>query len=306
LHTAFIINPAAGGEAVRARLPDITEALRGSFVAAPSVFVTGASGEACDLARSAASDHDVVVAVGGDGTVSEVARGIVEARTRAALGIVPVGTGNDLSNALGIPSDIAFCLALVRSGRSRPLDCGTVRVLEGGKELHSMFVNVLGAGLDAEIAASVQTRKPLPGLPGYVLAALRELARWRSVPVQVSATTADSSERGWSGSCVVVTVGNGPRSGGGFRLTPGAHVGDGKFDVCVVEETSRLRLATLLPRALVGRHVHAPEVTIWHATSLSLTSSRSIAVHADGEVLSRCATSLDVTIVPGAIRVIAP
>ena len=304
--TAFIINPAAGGGRVGRRLHDITRAVRDDGSSSRSILVTQGTGHARELAREVAAAHATVVAVGGDGTVSEVARGLVDSDSDARLGIIPLGTGNDLAHALRIPRGFKAAVAVLGQGSVLKIDYGKIRIVDGNGERESVFVNAVGAGLDAEIAGAVQGHKALPGYVGYGLAALRTVADWRSVPVRLSAIGADGVGRTWAGRCVLVTVGNGPRSGGGFHLTPDAVVSDGRLDVCIVKEASRRRVIAMLPLALTGRHVGAREVLTWRVVELEMEASETIAVHADGELLAQQAESVRISIVPEGMRVVAP
>ena len=299
MRLAFILNPAAGNGRARRLAPRLLAAAPGATVH-PTTGPRHAEALARELARSA----DRVCAVGGDGTVHEVAAGL--AGGAVPLGIVPFGTGNDLATTLGIPSTLEDAVALCASGAARPIDVLRLAWTDAdGQAGERLAVNAVGAGFDAASAAAAPRYKRLGGVAAYVVAVLQTLGDWRrpdrGVRVDVDGALA------YEGPLFLLSVGNGPCVGGGFRLTPGAAVDDGRLDVCVVAHARTPRVLRLLPTALRGGHVGQPEVTMGAGQTVTLrTSGRPVPVHADGEVVSLGVGTLQTSVWAGALHVVQP
>ena len=328
---AFILNPAAqNGRAGRHRA-----GLEAALRSAGLDYVlreTEAPGHAAVLAREAAADAEVVVAVGGDGTIQEVACGVYG--TGATLGVLPLGTGNDFAHAVGMPDDLGAAVRALLQAPLRDVDLGRVEWTEHGAPeavQRSVFANCLGVGFDALVARNAQRFKFLGGRAAYHAAVFRTLWSWRQPAVEIAVgmeeETPDDGPRTTDGGAPVagvasavrrppsvvhdgrfllVEIGNGFSVGGGFLLTPEARVDDGLLDVCVIAHASVPRVVRLLPTAFTGAHVHAPEVTMHRGRRVTLRSAAPLPVQADGEVLTADARTLDVAVLPGALRVLAP
>lgn len=264
--------------------------------------LTKAPGDAEALAREAALAGRDVVAVGGDGTVHEVANGILSAATGAgavvALGIVPAGNGNDYGcRTLGLPRNPERALALALAGAPVAMDAGIVN----GR----YFVNSLGVGIDANIAAAAERLKRVPLLRGqalYYAASLSELIFHYDRCPQL--TLAADGEPPSSRAYALAAVSIGPTYGGGFQINPGADPRDGLFDLCTIVKPSQLRALRLLPLVEKGRHIAEPEVTRRRVRGIEMEARAPIYAHLDGEVIS--AARFEVRILPGALRVRQP
>jgi diacylglycerol kinase (ATP) len=245
---AVVANPAAGrGRGGRALATVQTlAAARGVPL---EVWATTRPGEAADLAAEAAADGaSVVVALGGDGTVRDVAEGLLRAASGPALGVIPVGTGNDLARTLGLPRDPAAAFDLAVGEREQPLDAWLWN--------QTPFVNVAGVGLDAAVAEVVNSRfRRLRGPLPYIAGMLAVLPRFRPFPLEVR-----GPEGEWSGRAWLAAFGNGACYGGGMRIAPAARTDDGLLSVVVVGEVSRLELLRQFPRIFAGTHVSHPRV----------------------------------------------
>jgi YegS/Rv2252/BmrU family lipid kinase len=303
---AAILNPAAHQGRAGRQERALAAAFRGAGLDV-RFYPTQAPGHAAELARTAAGEADAVLAVGGDGTLHEVVRGLLAGPRVVPLGVVPLGTGNDFAGTIGMPGDIGGAVRALARAVPEPLDYGLIRWGETGLVHECPFINVAGVGFDAQVALDADAFKKLPGVLGYLLATLRALRRWNSPSVRISRGTA--SEPGplcYEGPCLFVSVGNGPRAGGGFRLNPQASVSDGLLDACIVEAAPIHRILWLLPATLWGGHTGAPEVHMHRLASLTLTSTEPLPLHADGEVLSRRAHHVEVRVVPRGLPVLVP
>ncbi len=290
MDAVFIVNPSAG----RGRGATLSRSLPAEIAARglrARVVRSAAPKDAIRLAREAAAEAPLVVAVGGDGTASEVAQGI--AGTGAALALIPVGSGNDLALALGIPRDVSAALDVAAGESSRRIDLGR---FEDG-----WFANSLGLGFEAQVTIESRRVRRLRGFSIYLLALAKALRRLRCADLVVNA-----DGRRIAGRQLLVCIGNGPRVGGGFLLTPQADPADGWFDVCIVSALGRREILTTLPRALNGSHLDHPSVTMFRARSLEIESAEGFPFHADGEVIDLSRKKLRVELHPAALEVRAP
>ncbi|MGN6743734.1 MAG: diacylglycerol/lipid kinase family protein [Amnibacterium sp.] len=241
---------------------------------------------------------DAVVVVGGDGMVHLAVNAI--ARSGVPLGILPAGTGNDVSRHLGLPVDdpgaaVDRLLAVLASGRIRTLDA--VRTSTG-----RWFAGMLSAGFDAAVNERANRMRHPRGRARYVVAVLLELARLTPHRYRI---TIDRDSR--QVDAVLVTVGNTSSIGGGMRLTPDAQADDGLLDVLVATPLSRLNLVRLLPKVFTGEHVHDEHVSIERGRVVTIDVADRRApvpvVYADGERMGGLPVTLE--IVPGILRLLA-
>ena len=291
-----IVNPTAGGGRAARLVPWLRERLARRPDA--RLVVTRRAGEAEELAGEAsAAGVDRVVAVGGDGTVQEVANGVVEGGGAATVGIVPVGSGNDLARSLGLPRDpaAAWTVAIGRGERAVDLLLAT-----GGDGRRRWFGSAGGIGFDAQVAAAMATRAGWQrGQVGYLLTTLAELRRFSNRRVEITLDGATLSRQ-----VLFVAIANGEYYGGGMRIAPGAAVDDGRFDLCVVGDVSRLTALRQLANLYRGTHVDHPQVDMHRGSSVAIDGDAATLVHLDGEPFGTL--PLRVELHPGRITVAAP
>lgn len=296
----FIYNPAADrGRAGRrvAELRALTDTDGATWVA------TARPGHATELAARAGADGGAtVVAVGGDGTVHEVVNGLmqVDAARRPAMGVVPLGSGNDFAFGAGVPADAEQALRRVLQGGRRRVDVASVTDGQGRREY---WDNSLGIGFDA--AVNIQSRRihRLHGFAMYLTATLRSILSNFDSPHM--SLTVDG--RTWEQPVLMLTLGNGPREGGGFRTTPAARMDDGKLDYVVIDPVSRLTMLRVLPTVMQGTHGRFPFVRLGTFTRLHLRADRALPVHSDGELFAPYEADvreLTVAVEPGAIELV--
>ncbi|GAB7189588.1 hypothetical protein NUM3379_02940 [Kineococcus sp. NUM-3379] len=299
--TGLIVNPAAGRGAGGTAGARTLAALR--RLGHEVLDLSGPDLAACaERARAAAGDLAALVVVGGDGVVHAGVQGV--AGTGTPLGIVPAGTGNDIARGLGVPAGdpagaVAQLAAALAEGRSRPLDA--VHVHAGLRE--GWYASVLGAGVDALAAARANRWSWPRGGSRYTLAAARELAVLRPLPLVLGL---DGERR--EVEVVLVAVANLPFYGGGVEVAPGADPTDGLLDVVVVDAMPRAAAFRLMPRVLAGRHLDHPAVHVHRARQVELAPTGRAGTplpvpHADGEPAP--ALPLTCTAVAGALRVLA-
>lgn len=261
-------------------------------------------GHATDLALAAAeAGHDTVVALGGDGTVHEVVNGLMQCEPshRPRLGVVPIGSGNDFSAGIGIARDPFTAIQrLYKNEQEKSIDLGRIRDASGREDY---FCNVLGIGFDAAI--NIQSRRItwLHGFPMYLVSTLLTIMRKFEKPL----LQIDLDGRKFSGRYLMLTIGNGTREGGGFRVTPDARMDDGELDYLLVDAISRPRMIRLIPEVMNGTHGRFPEAHLGRMRSLHLTSDMALPIQSDGEMFAPYQADvreIDIDICPQAIRVL--
>jgi len=286
----LVLNPAAGGGRAGRRRAGISEVLEAGGVR-PFWHVTRGTGDAYEIVRGL-PDGAPAVAVGGDGTVHEVAAAC--AGTGRAMGILPVGTGNDYVKALGIGGDLRRALGVLLDGRVRVVDAGEVNGVS--------FNNGLGIGFDAEVAEGVAVAPSYLGGPGrYAWSVGRLLWGFRCH----GATLRLDGGRTVEAKTILVAVALGTTYGSMFRLAPGALLDDGLFEVVWSEEVSRTEVLSLIPSALWGTLTDQKKVHVARAREVEVEMSEPVPAHVDGEVLSPT-TQFRARVLPGALRVIGP
>jgi YegS/Rv2252/BmrU family lipid kinase len=276
-----ILNPWADrGRALRLKEPICTWARPLGGI---EVEVTRAAGHAQRLARQASDEgYDVIAAAGGDGTVHEVANGLLAAGAAQppALGIIPIGSGNDYAYGLGLAGSPQIALQRLYTGKPRRVD---VASLEDDHGRSRYVCNGVGIGFDAAVAIESLKITRIYGFPMYVLAALRTiLFRYQSPQFQLRFDEERVAQR-----ALLLAVGVGPRVGGGFRLTPEATFDDAMIDSCLVNPVSRLTMLVMLLRVMRGSHVTSRHVTMRRGHTLELASSQPLPIHIDGEIFAR-------------------
>lgn len=296
----IILNPMARygtGRQLRPRIERDLERLGLGF----DVVETEGPGHAVELARAAAAAGITrIVAAGGDGTVHEVANGIVAASGHGiAMGLIPIGTGNDFVKMFpSVRSRAAAMRSLARDDTGL-VDVGIAR-WDGGTEY---FINAMGTGIDVEVVRQMRRSRYLPGGVIYLNALVRALMRYRPLHVEVQVDDHDVSRR-----IMNLAVCNGPSIGGSFRICPDAHPADGALDVCVVAEMPLLRNARLVPRVIRGTHTDQEGVTMLRGTRihLRLADGGALPFQLDGELreVHDGAAGIVVSLAPARLSVI--
>ena len=292
MNACLIANPAAGSGRGARRLPAVREAL--AAVGIQDVRLTRSAGHERELAAQAAAEGiDTIIALGGDGTWGNVARGILDSGRDARLVPIAAGTGNDFPHALGLPAHDPVAMARIAAGAS------SVRV-DVGWANDIAFLNVAGLGLETEVLQSMRGRKGLGGQLAYVAAALPVLRSYRGL--RASIQYGDDASRTMQTWCAIV-VSNGPRFGGGFRVAPGATVTDGQLDLISVVDAPPMRRLQLFVRARLGTHIGQPEVERRPVATVAMFFDEAPLLDADGELHELRSTELRIRIQPGEIRV---
>ncbi|HEY6330961.1 MAG TPA: diacylglycerol kinase family protein [Blastocatellia bacterium] len=273
--------------------------------------ITEVPGQATAAARQALLEGiPQIVAVGGDGTLSEVVNGYLDQDGRpvnpdARLGLLPSGTGSDFKKTLGIENLRAGLEAVARD-KTRSLDVGRVTYTTGqGAKVSRFFINMVNLGLGGDVSAFVnEWRDHLPkwvgGQARFSLAALFALRRYQTTGVNITIDPQSHSARSIHAASNLIVVGNGRFAGGGMLLAPNARPDDGLFDVVITDGAGRLDVVRELPRIRRGGYIKNPKVSGVRARSVLIESERPMPLDIDGE--SEGFTPVGMTVLPCVIR----
>lgn len=292
MKTFFIFNPQSGRN--RGRL-GLANAIR-DYISARSLdaefAMTDGPGHAIELARgAAAAGAEVVVAVGGDGTMNEVAQGVLH--SPAALALVPCGSGNGLALHLGVPLAPLGALALATGVGGR------VVAVDSGEANGRPFFNAMGLGLDAEVSHRFN-RLTRRGLPAYARVALGVWRDWR--PLRCTIHTAGRSE---TLEVMLVAVANSDQYGNNARIAPGARVDDGRLELVAIRPVGLFGSLALVPRLFLGSLDRSPHVLRLSAARFTIDRVAPGLVHTDGET-HQAGPRIEVAVRPRSLRIVVP
>ena len=243
---------------------------------------------ATELARQAALEgYDLVVAMGGDGTVHEVINGLMQvpAEKRPVLGVVPLGSGNDFAHAIGIPPQADHALSQALEGKPSPVDI--IRMTDENGRVEYID-NTVGIGFDAVV--TIRSHK-LPIVRGFLmyLTAVIQTILLNHDPALMKI---ESDGEQWQEEALMLTLCNGPREGGGFIIAPDAKMTDGIINFALVKKCGRLMMFRLLPEFMKGTHMGFPQIKMGTCKSLSVRTDRPMYIHADGEIFTSFGSNL--------------
>jgi diacylglycerol kinase (ATP) len=244
---------------------------------------------------------ELLVAVGGDGTVNEVANGLVGAE-RAELAVIPRGTGGDFVRTFGISSKLEDAVRVALGGRTRTIDLGHAGYdTWTGPPGDAYFANIASAGMSGAVAKRTNeaSSAPLGGKAAYLWSTLAVFARWRNTEIRV---TVDGETR--SGPMFDVIVANCRYLAGGMKITPEAEPDDGLFDVLLIGDISKLDLALTMPKIYRGTHLPHPKAELLRGASVVVEADTPLPVELDGEQPGTTPVRFDV--VPQALRLRVP
>jgi diacylglycerol kinase (ATP) len=286
----LIANPAAGRGRSREAVLQVVELFKSRGVEF-DLEHTQKPGDAAGIARRACGVFDVIVIIGGDGTINETIPGMLFSRT--PLGIVPAGSGNDFIKSVGIPNNIKKAVDVVLKGSAGLIDVGKINT--------TYFANGVGIGFDAAVnRASYTINHSKRGLILYFCAMLKTLGKFDAVTLTITMNNETFRQ-----SAFLLTVGNGTTVGGGFKLTPHAKIDDGLLDVTIVKPLPLPVLLWHLPKVFLGTIDQVKKyATLYRTTRLTVEASGPAPVHVDGEIYPDAETRFEIEVVPKALTVI--
>ncbi|HVT60947.1 MAG TPA: diacylglycerol kinase family protein [Thermoanaerobaculia bacterium] len=285
----FLLNPAAGRGAAAAHLHELR---RFASRLGAGLVVSRSGADVTEQARRAAADGvERLLVAGGDGTMHQAAQGL--AGSECALGVVPLGTGNDLAGTLGVPAKTSEAVERALAGGVRRIDLARVG--------ETWCVGYAGVGFDSEVTRFANQVRRLRGPLVYVYAVLHTLATFKAPAIEV-----DYDGGRFTGRAMFVVAANLPRFGGGMRIAPAARIDDGLLDLVIVRELSRAALLAVFPKVYSGKHVGHPAVTLVRTRRARITLDRPMTMYGGGEPVTPMAAgeAATVEVVPGALAVV--
>ena len=252
------------------------------------MVTTERPGQATEFALEACDMHaDTVLAIGGDGTALEVARGIIG--QDIALGIIPAGTGNDFVKALGVPLSPVDALEYILSHPAQSTDAGEIN--------GEVFLNEIGTGFDVSVLDyAAKAKKTFRGILPYLYGVIMTMFRFHSI----SLTYAINGGENIITDAFVVSAANGVKIGGGIPIAPQAKVDDGKLDVTIVGKIKKTKLISRLIGLMQGKILSFPETKYYRAESITFTVPE-MRVNIDGEIVRE--KTVTARVLPGALKI---
>jgi YegS/Rv2252/BmrU family lipid kinase len=307
-----IANPKSAGGSTRQRWSEIASDLRTHF--GPfSVAFTRAPGHGIELARrSAENGRKFIIACGGDGTINEIANGILTSGKNVELGIFPSGTGGDFRRTIGMPSETREAARALRDGETKSIDVGKVTFIDhDDQEAERYFLNITSFGLAASIIERVKGTTSLSWLPldnvrgraSFALSTLQEVIAIGATTVRVRIDDKDERTLQTVNFCVA----NARYFGGGMKIAPGAKINDGFLDVINIGDINTAKIILNAYSLYRGTHIELPEVKDTLAKRIEarpLNAGQEVHIEIDGELAGKLPATYE--IVPGALRIRVP
>ncbi len=268
----FIVNPVAGGGKSNTLIPLIYE-IMDKHKKSYDIKFTSKPKDAIYITEENVDDYDIIVAVGGDGTVNEVARGLIN-KGKGTLGIIPGGTGNDLAKSLNIDLNPEESLEILCKGVKRDIDIGRIN--------NYKFLNIASVGFDAEVVVNnVSIKKKIKSGISYAISVFYTLLSFKKKRVQI-----DVDGNIIKDEIILLAVGNGRYYGGGMKVLPMAKVDDGYFHICIISGVSKGKLLFLFPTIFKGNHIkYEKYVKIYKGKTVKLETDDKIYLNIDGEIV---------------------
>jgi YegS/Rv2252/BmrU family lipid kinase len=301
--TLVIVNPFSRDGATGRRFATVERRLRESL-GPLEVARTRGPRDAERLAREAVrAGVERLIVAGGDGTLSEVATGLLGAGlgAYARIGILPFGTGGDFVRTLGLPGDLDRAIACIAEGKVRRVDASRVTLQAGGRERVYYGVNITSVGISA-LVVTLAERSPrfVGGSGAFLLGTVRAILRYRSHPVTLRVDGRVVHE----GPLILATAGNGRFFGGGMLVCPQAYCDDGQLDVVVVAGLSKAQLLAKLYGIYRGTHLKDPAVRSYRGRVIEALGPPAVRLEVDGEPLG--ALPVRIEVLDGALSLLAP
>ena len=299
--TIFLVNPASANGSTGRRWPELARRAAAAGLEGATLF-SERQGHLAELAREAALDGaELLVVVGGDGSVNEVANGLAGLGRQPEVAIVPRGTGWDFSRTFGIPRKVDDAVRIALEGDVRTIDVGRASYRAwDGSDATTSFANVASAGMSGAIAQRAnETTKALGGKASYLWATFAVFSGWEATEIEV---VVDGERR--TGRMFDVVVANGRFFGGGLQICPEAEPDDGLFDVLTIGDVTKRDLVLTMPKMYRGTHLPHPKAELLRGPSVTVTSETPLPIELDGEQPGTTPATFEVA--AGALRLRVP
>ncbi len=268
----FIINPAAGGGKTIGLIPIIEERMKKANREF-KIQLTGQPNEATKFAEEMVDMYPIIVAVGGDGTINEVAKGLIN-KKKGVLGIIPSGTGNDFVRAIGMEIDPIKSLDAIIKGKTKKIDVGKIN--------NYSFLNIASFGFDTEVVIFTNNiKKKVKSRIAYIIGILSTLLSYKKKKTKIIIDD-EVLER----NLVLLAVGNGNYYGGGLYVLPMAEINDGYFHICLVRNINNFKILFLFPSIIKGNHLkYENYIEIFKAKKVKIINNEDVSINIDGEIV---------------------
>lgn len=300
----IIVNPICGRGLGERSISEINERLKLAGLEYELVR-TERPLHAKELAEQATREgYDVVVCASGDGTINEALNGLMKARAagfnHTAFGVISIGTGNDFSGGVGIPTDLEHSLDVLIANKRKKIDIGFVK--GGDFPEGRYFGNGIGIGFDAAVGTAASKVRWTRGLPAYLIGVIATVFLYYTPPkVRIQVDDEVINQRS-----LMISIMNGKRMGGGFQMAPESKPDDGFFDLCICETASKARIFGLIPYFLKGTQEGQPEIKMRRAKKVIVDAIDSdFPAHADGEMLCYTGKNLAIELIPAGLEIIS-
>jgi len=287
----LIANPHAGRGKANLIIADTVRLLNARGVLYELEKTKGPN-DAEQLARAAceSDDVDVLVSIGGDGTLNEIVQEAIF--THKPIAVIPAGSGNDFSRMLNTPKGLPAVVDMVLRHQTKSIDAGKMN--------HRYFANGVGIGFDAAVNFNTRSIRFIKtGLAIYFLAFLKTLNRYKPCPMKITINSETIEQE-----MLLVSVGNGTTCGGGFKLTPHALIDDGMLDITMVKPLSLPKLFWHLPKVFLGTIEKTEHAITRRTARLTIRSEHPLPIQVDGEVYALEGNPCEISVVPKALTVI--
>lgn len=267
----IIYNPTSGRELFRKHLPEVLEKMEQAGYETSCHATTGEGDATVAAAAAVERGFDLIVAVGGDGTLNEVVSGVSTFSERPKIGLIPMGTTNDFARAVHIPRDINKAVDIIIQGDSIPVDVGLMN------DRH--FINIAGGGRLTELTYEVPSKlKTMLGQMAYYLKGIEMIPSIRSSKVRI-----EYDGEVFDDHAMMFLIGLTNSVGGFEKLAPDASINDGKFSLLILKELNMAEFIRVASLALRGEHLSDPHVIYAKASKISVTSDERVLLNLDGE-----------------------
>jgi len=295
-----IANPVAGRGLCGKLLPELREALAAQALDYDLVCSAEPRHAVLLAEQALAEGYETVVAVGGDGTAHEVVNGMLihsKGEEVGTMATIPVGSGSDFANLLGIPGQLDQACARLARGQTRWVDVGVITDSQGRS---TYFDNTAGIGFDGVVTQEAARVPYLRGMALYLPVVLKTVF----ISLKPPHVVIQYSDQRLEQTALMVTVCIGQCEGGGFIIAPDAKNDDGLFDVCIADNIPKLQILGMIPHFMRGTHVGKKPITMFRTDRLTVTSEDDLIAHMDGEILCTAEHFLEFKVLPRRLRVI--
>ncbi len=298
----ILINPAAGNWRGAKVINSIKKYLSHKRIN-HHIEISQFPGHISELVKNLSKNFTHLISVGGDGTINELINGI-DINSLNTIGLLPIGTGNDFARNLNLYKNLYQNLDLIfNSNKHYSFDIGQTIIYENENTIKKShrFINSLGIGFDALVAKINQKSKHLSGLISYLYAVILALIKRKDIVVEIEL----DNKTKLFGKKLLITIGNGLTTGGGFYLTPEAKINDNQLDICIIDSVSTIKILRSLPKALLNKLSEVNEASILKFTNAKIIIKEPALIHTDGEIISECAKKIEVSILKNELKIIS-